>query len=250
MFHVEHFSMMKNFRNSLFIDIETASGEEAFANLSENMQRLWLRKARSLMNPSQKPLQELYFERAALFPEFGRIISIGMGFLYYNKNKELSLKVKTISHENEKDLLIEFSQFIEQNYPSKELSLVAHNGKEFDFPYLCKRMLVHQLVIPKALQLQGKKPWEVVHQDTIEWWRFGDKKGYVSLELLAEIMGIQNVKTDLSGDRVNHTFYMEKDLEKIKKYCAEDVITLAQLFLRFNFVDYIKEENIQRVMDN
>lgn len=242
--------MIKNFKNILFIDIETASGVNTYTTLTENMQKLWLRKARSLMNPLQKPLEDLYFERAALFPEFGRIISIGMGFLFYNKNKELSLKVKTISNKNEKDLLLEFNQFIESTYPSKELSLVAHNGKEFDFPYLCKRMLVHQLVIPKALQLQGKKPWEVVHQDTIEWWRFGDKKGYVSLELLAEIMGIGNVKTDLSGDKVNYTFYIEKDLEKIKKYCAEDVITLAQLFLRFNFIDYIQEKNIQRITDN
>ncbi|MFM1912905.1 MAG: hypothetical protein RIR51_743 [Bacteroidota bacterium] len=242
--------MIKNFKNILFIDIETASGVNSFTTLTVNMQKLWLRKARSLMNPLQKPLEDLYFERAALFPEFGRIISIGMGFLFYNKNKELSLKVKTISNKNEKDLLLEFNHFIESTYPSKELSLVAHNGKEFDFPYLCKRMLVHQLVIPKALQLQGKKPWEVVHQDTIEWWRFGDKKGYVSLELLAEIMGIDNVKTDLSGDKVNYTFYIEKDLEKIKKYCAEDVITLAQLFLRFNFIDYIQEKNIQRITDN
>ncbi len=242
--------MIKNFKNILFIDIETASGVNTYTTLTVNMQKLWLRKARSLMNPLQKPLEDLYFERAALFPEFGRIISIGMGFLFYNKNKELSLKVKTISNKNEKDLLLEFNQFIESTYPSKELSLVAHNGKEFDFPYLCKRMLVHQLVIPKALQLQGKKPWEVVHQDTIEWWRFGDKKGYVSLELLAEIMGIGNVKTDLSGDKVNYTFYIEKDLEKIKKYCAEDVITLAQLFLRFNFIDYIQEKNIQRITDN
>ena len=242
--------MIKNFKNILFIDIETASGVNTYTSLTVNMQKLWLRKARSLMNPLQKPLEDLYFERAALFPEFGRIISIGMGFLFYNKNKELSLKVKTISNKNEKDLLLEFNHFIESTYPSKELSLVAHNGKEFDFPYLCKRMLVHQLVIPKALQLQGKKPWEVVHQDTIEWWRFGDKKGYVSLELLAEIMGIDNVKTDLSGDKVNYTFYIEKDLEKIKKYCAEDVITLAQLFLRFNFIDYIQEKNIQRITDN
>lgn len=239
--------MIKNFKNSLFIDIETASGRASFSELSVNMQKLWLRKAKSLLNPAQRPLEDLYFERAALFPEFGRIISIGIGFLFYNKEKELSLKVKTISHENEKDLLLDFIQFINSTYPSKELSLVAHNGKEFDFPYLCKRMLVHQLVIPKALQLQGKKPWEVVHQDTIEWWRFGDKKGYASLELLAEIMGIQNVKTDLSGDKVNHTFYIDRDLSRIKKYCAEDVITLAQLFLRFNFIDYIKEENIYRV---
>lgn len=239
--------MIKNFKNSLFIDIETASGRASFSELTVNMQKLWLRKAKSLLNPTQKTLEDLYFERAALFPEFGRIISIGIGFLFYNKEKELSLKVKTISHDDEKDLLLDFIQFINNTYPSKELSLVAHNGKEFDFPYLCKRMLVHQLVIPKALQLQGKKPWEVVHQDTIEWWRFGDKKGYVSLELLAEIMGIQNVKTDLTGDKVNHTFYIDKDLSRIKKYCAEDVITLAQLFLRFNFIDYIKEENIYRV---
>lgn len=148
----------------------------------------------------------MYFERAALYAEFGKIIVVGMGFLFVNKLGELSLKVKTIANADEKVLLQEFIAFINKTYKSRELTLVAHNGKEFDFPYLCRRMLANGLEIPKSLQLQGKKPWEIIHQDTMEMWKFGDRRSYSSLELLAELMGIEGAKMDLSGDRVNHVF--------------------------------------------
>lgn len=236
---------MKNFKNTLFIDIETASGSADFASLSPKMQALWERKAKYLSNPQGLSLAELYFERAALYAEFGKIIVIGMGFLYQNAEKELCLKVKSVAAASEGDLLRSFVAFINQTYKNKELSLVAHNGKEFDFPYLCRRMLVNGLEIPKQLQLAGKKPWEVVHQDTMELWKFGDKKGFTSLELLSEILGLGASKTELSGDRVNQTYYLEKDLDKIARYCREDVVLVAQLYLRFHFFAPLHEEHIQ-----
>jgi len=147
-----------------------------FSRLSDRMKEFWLKKAKNLYNPDGLTLEDLYSDRAALFAEFGRIIVIGMGFLYVNKDQELCLKVKTIAHHDEKELLKEFGAFITKTYKSKELTLVAHNGKEFDFPYLCRRMLANNLEIPKALQVQGKKPWEIIHQDTMEMWRFGDRK--------------------------------------------------------------------------
>ncbi|RVU24221.1 3'-5' exonuclease [Sandaracinomonas limnophila] len=236
---------MKNFRNTLFIDIETASGKGDFSQLSPKMQSLWLKKAKNLPNPDQLMLEDLYFQRAALYAEFGKIICIGMGFLFNDKEKGLSLKVKTIANDNENELLAEFIRFINDTYKNKELSLVAHNGKEFDFPYLCRRMLVNSLEIPKQLQLQGKKPWEVVHQDTMELWKFGDRKAYTSLELLVEILGIGEAKSNLSGDKVNETYYQLKDLKGISDYCQEDVVLVAQLFLRYNFQKTVEPQNIQ-----
>lgn len=235
---------MKVIKNTLFIDIETASGKADFDLLSPKMQALWLRKAKTLSNPSNLSFEDLYFERAPLYAEFGKIICIGMGFLFQDKEKGLCFKVKTIANDDESQLLADFINFINTTYKNKELSLVAHNGKEFDFPYLCRRMLVHALEIPKPLQLQGKKPWEVVHVDTMEMWKFGDRKAYTSLELLAEILGIGEAKTTLSGDKVNETYYRLNDLQAISSYCKEDVILVAQLFLRYNFQKQVEPQNI------
>ncbi|MHA8053931.1 3'-5' exonuclease [Aquirufa sp. OSTEICH-129A] len=237
----------KNFKNTLFIDIETVSGESNFSLLSDRMKHFWLKKAKNVSNPQNLALEELYVDRAALFAEFGKIIVIGMGFLYQNKEKELCLKVKTIANKDEKSLLLEFIQFINDTYKSRELTLVAHNGKEFDFPYLCRRMLVNGLEIPRPLQLQGKKPWEVLHQDTMELWKFGDRKVYISLDLLAELLGIPGSKTNLTGDKVHGVYYLEKDLSKIAAYCVEDVVTLAQLYLRYHFLQMVEEKNIDRI---
>lgn len=239
--------ILKNFKSTLFIDIETSSGLSDFSLLSEKMKELWIKKAKYLLNVDQISFEELYFERAALYAEFGKIIVIGMGFLYLNTKKELCLKVKTIANNDEKQLLEEFIDFVNKTYKSKELTLVAHNGKEFDFPYLCRRMLANQLIIPKSLQLQGKKPWEINHQDTLELWKFGDRKAYTSLELLAETLNVKGAKSDLSGDKVNAVYYVDKDLERIAAYCLEDVIIVAQLFLRFNFLDLVEPQNIVKL---
>jgi predicted PolB exonuclease-like 3'-5' exonuclease len=211
------------------------------------MKDFWVKKAKNLANPANISFEEMYFERAALYAEFGKIIVVGMGFLFVNKQGELSLKVKTIANADEKELLIEFIDFINKTYKSRELTLVAHNGKEFDFPYLCRRMLANRLEIPKSLQLQGKKPWEIIHQDTMEMWKIGDRRSYSSLELLAELMGIEGAKIDLSGDRVNHVFYKEKDLDRIAAYCGDDVIIVAQLYLRFHFLSIVEPQNIEKI---
>ena len=238
---------IKNFKNTLFIDIETVSGSENFSSISDRMKDFWVKKAKNLANPANISFEEMYFERAALYAEFGKIIVVGMGFLFVNKQGELSLKVKTIANADEKELLVEFIDFINKTYKSRELTLVAHNGKEFDFPYLCRRMLANGLEIPKSLQLQGKKPWEIIHQDTMEMWKFGDRRSYSSLELLAELMGIDGAKMDLSGDRVNHVFYKEKDLDRIAAYCGDDVIIVAQLYLRFHFLRIVEPQNIEKI---
>ncbi|MFM2401924.1 MAG: hypothetical protein RI950_1441 [Bacteroidota bacterium] len=233
MCRTQEMDTLKNFKNTLFIDIETSSGASDFSLLSDKMKELWVKKAKNMVNPANISLEEMYFEKAPLYAEFGKIIVVGMGFLFVNKEGEMALKVKTIAHADEKTLLTEFISFVNKTYKSRELTLVAHNGKEFDFPYLCRRM--------------GKKPWEIIHQDTMEMWKFGDRRSYTSLELLAELMGISGVKTDLSGDQVNRVFYKENGLTRINEYCLEDVIVVAQLYLRFHFLDLVAPENIVKL---
>lgn len=234
-------------KNLLFIDIETVSEESDFTLLSEKMQKLWLHKAKYLSNPMKMTDEEFYFDRAGIYAEFGKIVAIGVGFFHFNEEKEICLKVKSIYNDDEKQLLRDFKILVEKNYKPTALSLCAHNGKEFDYPYICRRMLVNEVTIPTALQLSGRKPWEVPHYDTLDMWKFGDKKHYTSLELMATILGIECCKDDFSGDQVNHVYYHEKDLPKIADYSREDVIVLAQLFLKFQSTNLVKSDNIERI---
>ena len=225
---------IKNFKNTLFIDIETVSGSENFSSISNKMKDFWVKKAKNLVNLANISLEEMYFERAALYAEFGKIIVVGMGFLFVNKQGELSLKVKTIANADEKVLLQEFIAFINKTYKSRELTLVAHNGKEFDFPYLCRRILANAIEMPEVLDLAGKKPWDIQHLDTMQLWKFGDFKSYTSLDLLAAVFDLPTPKDDLDGSMINDAYYQQNDLERIKKYCEKDVVTLASIFLRMN----------------
>jgi 3'-5' exonuclease len=231
----------------LFIDIETVSGKASYSQLSERFQKLWDRKAQTLQKKDlEQSAEDLYFERAAIYSEFGKIISIGIGFTFW-QNDQLRLKVKCLSGHSEAELLQEFTDLISSKFKQKNLVLCAHNGKEFDFPYLGRRMLINGVTVPKVLQMAGKKPWEVPHIDTLELWKFGDKKSYTSLDLLAALFDIESSKVELSGDRVNATYYTENNLAKIKEYCLEDVVVLTQLFLKINGLECIAPENIERI---
>jgi 3'-5' exonuclease len=233
-------------KNLLFIDIETASCVEEVAQLSERMQEMWHKKAQQLKNQQEVSEADLFVQRAAIYAEFGRVICIGVGVLHWDNADQMSLRVKTLADHDERALLLDFKQLIEK-YPEDQLVLCAHNGKEFDFPYLCRRMLISGLELPRALQFSGKKPWEILHQDTLEMWKFGDYKNYTPLDLLAALFDIPSSKSDISGQDVTRVFYQEKDLARIARYCREDVVVLAQLYLRLLGYPLIAEPNIVRV---
>lgn len=233
-------------RNLLFIDIETASCVGDFGELDERMQEIWNKKALLLKNESQATPAELFFQRAAIYAEFGKVICISVGFLHWNSDNEMCLKVKSIAGDDEKVLLDEFRQLLEK-YPDDQLTLCAHNGKEFDFPYLCRRILINSLELPRSMQFSGKKPWEILHQDTLEMWKFGDYKNYTPLDLLAALFKIPTSKSDISGQDVTRVYYVEKDLPRICRYCREDVVVLTQLYLRLLGFPLVAEANIVRL---
>jgi len=233
-------------RNLIFIDIETVSSRKDFESLPIRLQEAWKKKSVQIEAESLD-FGRTFFDIAAIYAEFGKIIVIGIGFFHENENKELSLRVKTISSENERQLLEDFIQLIEKGFVPANVSLCAHNGKEFDFPYLCRRLLVNGIKLPDYLNISGKKPWEIRHHDTMEMWKFGDRKSYTSLELLAAVFNIETSKDAIDGSMVNKTFYIENRLDIIAKYCQKDVSVLAQLFLKLNNLDSFKSENIRFV---
>lgn len=233
-------------KNLLFLDIETVSALASYDQLPERMQKLWDKKSMVLLKGEQHDAASVFTERAAIYSEFGKIVCIAFGAFYWNDQNEMAFKVSSLSGDDEKALLISFKALIEK-YPAEKLVLCAHNGKEFDFPYICRRMLILGIEIPKSLQISGKKPWEILHQDTMELWKFGDYKHYTSLDLLAAVFDIPGSKEEMSGSEVTPVYYQEGDLSKISRYCREDVVVLSQIYLRLNAYPTVLEKNILRV---
>lgn len=232
----------------LFLDIETASLTERFEDLHPRLQEEWIRKEKFIQLDTSIP-GDLYFERAGIHAEFGKIICIGVGYFQWKKqDKKLQYHSKVFGNETENELLLDFSTLLNK----KKWNLCAHNGKEFDFPYICRRMLINGIPLPEPLQISGKKPWEIRHLDTLELWKFGDYKHYTRLELLASIFGIHSSKEGIDGSQVNAAFYIEKNLEKIKKYCLRDVEVTAQVFLAMNpqaepiEIQFTEEKNLRK----
>jgi 3'-5' exonuclease len=230
-------------KNILFIDIETVSAYDSFESVPERLKELWVKKAKTFKNTELSPA-ELYFEKAGIFAEYGKIICVGVGG-FYDEAKKL-FKAKIIAEETEKETLLKIKKILDTHAAKEELILCAHNGKEFDFPYLCRRMLINGIKLPYVLDNSSKKPWEILHIDTMEFWKFGDYKNFTSLDLLAAIFEIPSSKNELDGSMVNQTFYVENDIEKIKRYCINDVIVLMQLYLKLNNLPLLTDAQIMK----
>ena len=231
--------------NILFLDIETVSCVGSYDQLTEAYQQLWKKKAASLGKPEEQPIQDFFLERAAIYAEFGKIIVIGCGYITFEEPSAIpTLRITALSGDYEKTLLTQFKTLLEKIVNQDKWRLCAHNGKEFDFPYLCRRMLVNGISLPPILDLTNKKPWEVPHLDTMEMWKFGDRKSFTSLDLLANLFHIPSSKSVMTGSQVTHYYYTKKDLPAIAQYCMQDVVVAAQIFLKLNNCPTIPETNI------
>lgn len=219
--------------NILFLDIETVPQYSSYNEVPEETKPYWQHKAERI---SKDESPDNLYERAGIYAEFGKIVCIGLGYLS-RKDGNLHARVKSIHGHDEKQLLTNFFAILEKHFNTEQHYLCAHNGKEFDFPYIARRAIVHRIPLPSILQTAGCKPWEVRHLDTMELWRFGDYKSYTSLDLLAHIFQIPSPKDDISGKDVYRVYYHEQDLEKIATYCKKDVLTLIKVYLRYRLLD-------------
>ncbi|MDX1939351.1 MAG: 3'-5' exonuclease [Saprospiraceae bacterium] len=241
--------------NVLFLDIETVPGQPDYEELDDEMRELWYTKSRSITRKSEDELAEeeaaaLYFERAGIFAEFGKIICISVGIVHRSReDNRLRLRLKSFAGEDETEVLQEFTKLINQYYyDTNKNYLCGHNIKEFDIPYICRRMIVNQLDFPDPLNIAGKKPWETKHLlDTLELWKFGDNKNFTSLRLLAALLGFPSPKDDMDGSQVGSVFWEEKDLERIAHYCEKDVLATVQLFLRYRRMPLLQEDQVQHI---
>ena len=232
------------FHNILFLDIETVPQFPSYEELPEAWKKLWELKAGYLLKSRAEETVDSVYPRAGIYAEFGKIICIGCGVLT-GSGEEKKMIVKSFFGDDEKTVLRQFCEMLTSWSGGEPKFLCAHNGKEFDFPYLCRRLIVNNTPIPSSLQLAGKKPWEVNHLDTLELWKFGDFKSYTSLALLAQTLGIPTPKDDIDGSMVWSVYWNEKNLPRIVEYCQKDVITVAQIFLKMNGEPLVKDSNIE-----
>lgn len=232
-----------NLENILFLDIETVPELASFDELDEERKKLWELKTQYKRRDEFTP--EEYYEHAGIWAEFGKIVCISVGFFNF-RNQERKFRMTTFFGE-ETSILKDFKKLLDTHFNRPQHLLCAHNGKEFDFPYIARRMLIHGISLPDKLDLFGKKPWEVPHLDTLELWKFGDYKHYTSLKLLTNVLGIPSPKDDIDGSQVRNVFYDDKDVPRICAYCEKDVVAIAQIILRLRQEELLKEPEVVSV---
>ena len=238
--------------NILFLDIETVPVVSNYEELTDEMQELWAAKARSVLRKYDEELEydeiaEAFQTRAGIYSEFGKIVCISVGFLTRQPDgADPLLRLKSFTNQIESALLEDFSELLQKHFNNPDkFALCGHNIREFDIPYICRRILVNQLPFPRMLDIAGRKPWETKHLlDTMEMWKFGDYKNYTSLRLLAALFGFPSPKDDMDGSEVAGVYWEEQDLDRIAAYCEKDVLATVQLFLKMRRQDLLREEQV------
>jgi 3'-5' exonuclease len=229
-----------NIENILFLDIETVPLYENFDEVDDTAKLLWEKKTEYQRREEHTP--EEFYDRAGIWAEFGKIICISVGY-FVLKGDTRNFRV-TSFHGDEIKILKDFKNLLDTHFNRPYHLLCAHNGKEFDYPFIARRMIINQITLPEKLNLFGKKPWEVPHLDTLELWKFGDYKHFTSLKLLTHILGIPSPKGDIDGSQVRDVYYNKKDIDRIINYCEKDTVAVAQVFLRFRNEDILDDNEI------
>lgn len=238
---------MKNIQSifDLFlVDIETVPQYSNHATLPEGRSKLFFDKISKTV-PENYSEEEMYLQKAGIMAEFGKIICISTGFFYNDKAGNICLKIKSISGHDEKEVLKQFVELTDKFCKHKPaFEFAGHNIREFDIPFICRRMVINQIPLPNCLNLYGAKPWEICMADTMQWWKFGDYKNYTSLHLLASVLDVPTSKDDIDGSMVQQVYYQENNLERIVKYCEKDVVVVARIIQRFKNMPLLADENI------
>ena len=231
-----------NLGNVLFLDIETVPLYSNYQETTPDFKKFWDKKA-GLLSRSQEETPESLYSRAGIYAEFGKIVCISVGYSTLIDGIS-TFSIRSFSGDDEKKLLVDFIELLNKHFNKRDNLLCAHNGKEFDFPYIARRILINCLTLPVMLDFAGKKPWEIPHLDTMELWKFGDYKSYTSLDLLASLFNIPTPKDDIDGSDIHRVYWQEKDLDRIVTYCQKDVLTVARVLYKFIGKPFISEDEV------
>lgn len=230
--------------NLLLIDIETVPLSGQYQQLDSKMQKLWDKKSQ-LICPEQDNTSATFEDRAGIYAEFGKIVCIGLGY-FTRQNQGYNLKIKSLNGHDEKRLLEEFAVICNKFFQKGNKQFCGHNIREFDIPYICRRSYINQVLLPEVLSdLQNKKPWDNPMLDTLQFWKFGEYKNFVSVNLLSTVLGIESPKDDIDGSDVAKVYWQNNDLPRIASYCNKDVVTVAQILMRLNNRPLLQEDDIK-----
>jgi DNA polymerase elongation subunit (family B) len=233
----------------LVVDIETVPQYPQYDDMPDNWKILWQEKMSKVFG-EEITLAQGYDLRGSILAEFGRIICISSGYFYQDDAGCWCFRIKSFYGDNEAELIKKFLEAAEQyNKVQKNMLFAGHNIQEFDIPYICRRSIVHSLHLPHCLQLYGRKPWQVNMLDTMQFWKFGDYKNFISLNLLASVVNVPTSKIDINGGQVQDVYYKDKDLLRIVKYCQRDIVTTANIILRFKKLPLLQSENVNSTND-
>ncbi len=221
--------------NILFLDIECVPQHSSFYDLDDQMQKLWEKKASYMMWRAEEwtTVADLYDNRSGIYAEFGKIIVISVWAIIQNEEWNRVFSVRSFSGDDEAAIISWLFEYLNGHFNKTYHRLWGHNIKEFDIPYICRRAIVNNIPLANIVDVSWKKPWEVNHLDTLEYWKFGDRKNFTSLDLLCRINGIDTPKDDISWEQVARVYRDEKDIARIQTYCEKDVVATAKLFLKF-----------------
>ncbi len=226
------------------LDVETVPQVATFSELNPLWQRLWSDKISKTV-PETISLEDSWKMRAGILAEFGKIICISTAYFYNDNNGEQALRIKSFFGDDEKHVLEQFKaasvKFFQHN---QCFQFAGHNIREFDIPYICRRMIINNIPLPEFLQLHAAKPWDVKMVDTLQWWKFGDYKNYISLDLLAHVLGVPTSKTDMDGSKVQDEYYYRENIQKIVEYCQRDVVVVANVLRKFQQLGALPEAHI------
>jgi uncharacterized protein YprB with RNaseH-like and TPR domain len=229
--------------NLILIDIETVPQSPQFDLLDNGWKQLWEEKTQRSI-PDFTSAEEFYPQRAGVMAEFAKIVCISMGY-FHKQGNVMQLRIKSFYGDDEKLLLQNFIATVNQiEAKNGKWSFAGHNIKEFDIPFICRRLLINSLPLPAYLNFQNMKPWDTNIVDTFQYWRFGDYKNYTSLKLLAAALGVPSPKDDIDGSMVAEVYWKEKNIDRIATYCQKDVLTTANIILRFKKMPLLKEDEV------
>jgi len=224
--------MISDINKLLFLDIETVGIEEDLDSLHitfPHLSKMWGETGYDYCK-RRYPNEDLYsnemfIKKAALLPEFGKIVCASVGFISPNGQIKLDSFVG-----DEKDILGNICELF-NSVDKLGFKICGHNIKNFDLPYIGKKMLVHGITLPKILPTYNDKPWETKVVDTKEVWGFNSYIGLSSLDLICASLDVESPKNgDLKGDLLHQFYYSEKkDINKIKEYCEKDVEATIKL---------------------
>lgn len=233
----------------LIIDIETVSQYPGFECMDDSWKQLWQEKVMKIL-PAGVSAAEFYLQRAGVMAEFAKIICISVGWLKQDESG-VDMFLRSFFGNDEHELLSKFIVAMnERNEGLNDWCFVGHNIKEFDIPFICRRLLVHGLPIPNYLDFQNKKPWETNLIDTFQYWRFGDYKNYTSLKLLSAVLQVPSSKEDIDGSMVGALYWasdpveQQNNVHRIVAYCQQDVVATGNILLRFKGMSLLNQQQI------